>query len=315
MFSIDGRTLGWGDIIALARLDGSWTELEEITRCGLACQKRLAVTGKQLGADLVTEAARRFRYERDLLAGDELTAWLERWELEALEWRGYFVRMLARERWVGELAETVERFFVDEAEVAGAVWAEAVCAGFLARAAGRVAGDAALVAVAGQRLAAIHEPGELLARIRTVAPRVRAEAATEDAIVREVGLHRLEWLRIDAEILTLPGEDAAREAALCIRADHRAFADVTAACGVEANRLSLYVADVDAALSPPLIAAREGELIGPIPRDGAFALLLVERKTPPSADDTGVRQRAVERIAERVVQRATREHVEWHEHC
>jgi hypothetical protein len=144
---------------------------------------------------------------------------------------------------------------------------------------------------------------------------VRAEAATEEAIEREVAGHRLEWLRIEGKMLTLRLEDAAREAALCIRADGRAFADVATACGAEPDQLSVHVTDADAVWAPRLIAAREGEVIGPIPRHGAFSLLLVERKTPPGAADPSVRRRAVERIVERVVQRAMREHVEWHEHC
>jgi hypothetical protein len=314
VFSVDGRTLGWDDITAAARLDGSWAELEERTRLGLACQKRLAIVGERIGADVIAEAARRFRYERDLLAGDELAAWLGRWELEVLEWRGYVVRMLARERLVGKLAETGRRFFIDAGEVAAAVWAEAVCSGFLARAADQVAGDAALAAAAGERLEALRQPEELLDRIRTVAARARAEAATEEAIEREVAGHRIDWLRIEGEILIVSAEDAAREAALCFRADGRPLADVAAACGVELHRLSIYVVDADDGLSPALIAAREGELIGPVPRDGAFVLLSVERKITPSRADPNVRQRAVERIVERVAQRALLEHVEWHEH-
>jgi len=296
VFSVDGRTLKWADITIAARLDGSWAELEETTRRGLACQKRLTVCGEQLGADVIADAARRFRYDRDLLAGDELAAWLEHWELTEQEWRGYLVRMLLRERWVGELTDTGTRFASDADEIARAAWAEAVCSGFLARAADRVAADAALAVAVGD------------------ATRARAAAVTEEAIVREVALHRLEWLRIDGQILTVRLEDAAREAALCIRSDGRSFADVAAACGVEPNPLSVYVADAGSDLSPALLAAQEGELLGPIRREGTFVLLLVEKKTPPSTADADVRQRAVDRIVERAVQRAMDEHVQWHEH-
>jgi hypothetical protein len=290
VFSVDGRTLEWADITTAARLDGSWAELEETTRRGLACQKRLTVSGDQLAADVIAEAARRFRYERDLLAGDELAAWLEHWELTEQEWRGYLVRMLLRERWVGELTDTRARFASGTDEIARAVWVEAVCSGFLARAADRVAADAALAVAGGDA------------------------GVTENAIAREIALHRLEWLRIEGQILTVRLEDAAREAALCIRSDGRSLADVAAACGVELNPLSLYVADAGSDLSPALLAAQAGELLGPIRRGGTFVLLLVEKKTPPSTADADVRQRAVERIVERAVQRAMDEHVQWHEH-
>ena len=314
VFSVDGRTFEWADITAAARSDGSWAELEKATRNGLACQKRLAVAGQKLGADVIADAARRFRYARNLLAGDELTAWLAHWELTAEEWHGYLVRMLLRERWMGELIDTGSRFSTGADELASAVWVEAVCSGFLTRAADRVAGDAALAVAVGHAIGGAGEQEHMFARIRVVASRARAAAVSEASIAREVALHRLEWVRIDGEILTVRVEDAAREAALCIRGDGRSLADVAAACDVEPSRLSLYVADADTDLSPALLAAQEGELIGPIRRDEAFALLLIETKTPPSTTDANVRQRAVERIVERAVRRAIDEHVEWHEH-
>jgi hypothetical protein len=293
VFSVEGRTLGWADIIAAARHDGSWDELEATTRHGLACQKRLAAAGEKLGADVVAEAARRFRHARNLLAGDELTGWLAHWKLRPEDWHGYLVRMVLRERWMGELVDTGSRFSVGADELARAMWVEAVCSGFLARAADRVAGKTALAVAVGDAI---------------------GEVASEAAIAREVALHRLEWLRIDGEMLTVEVEDAAREAALCIRGDGRSLADVAMACNVEPIGLSLYVADADNDLSPALLVGQEGELIGPIRRDGAFALLLIETKTPPSTADANVRQRAVERIMERAVRRAIDEHVQWHEH-
>jgi hypothetical protein len=314
VFSVDGRTFTWADIEAAARLDDSWREFEDTTRCGLACQKRLGVVGEQLGASVIADAARRFRYARDLLAADELAAWLEHWALTAEEWHGYLVRMLLRERWVGELSEIGSRFAGGADELARVVWVEAVCSGFLARAANRIAGDAALAVAVGTAIGGAGGPGHRSGCIRTAAAHARGAAVTEAAIAREVALHRLEWLRVDGELLTVRGEDTAYEAALCIRSDGRSLADVAAACGVAPSRMSMYVADADAELSPALLAVQAGELIGPIKRDGAFALLLIETKTPPSAADADVRRRAIERIVERAVRRAMDEHLEWHEH-
>jgi hypothetical protein len=194
------------------------------------------------------------------------------------------------------------------------VWVEGVCSGFLARAADRLAGDAALAVAVGSAAGGADAPGNRLGGIRAAAAHARAAALTEAAIAREVSLHRLEWLRVDGELLTVHDEDAAHEASLCIRSDGRSLADVARACGVAPRRLSMYWADADAELSPALLAVQVGELIGPIKRDGAFALLLIETKTPPSTADASVRGRAVERIVERTVRRAMDEHLEWHEH-
>ena len=63
--------------------------VEETTRCGLACRSASVVAGEQLVTDVIAEATRRFPVARDLLAGDELAAWLGRWEFTAEEWREY----------------------------------------------------------------------------------------------------------------------------------------------------------------------------------------------------------------------------------
>jgi hypothetical protein len=281
-FSLDGRTFTWGDLVALARADGSWAELEASTRRGLAALRNAAATGRRPSQDEVTQAARRFRYARDLLAGEELNAWLEQRQVTLAEWRAYVERELVR-------GDASPGDAVAEDEVAGAVWAEAACSGFLERLAERVAGERAL-ALDGW-----------------------AGDVTDDAIEREVALHLLEWLRIEGRTLTVPLEDTAREAALCVRQDGRSLDDVARDAGAETRPLSVYAGDLEPELSTALVAAGEGELLGPLRRDHGFALVLVERKTPPAADDPATRRRAEERILRRAVQRAVLEHVEWHE--
>jgi len=310
-FTLDGETFSWEDVVAAARLYGSWRELEEMTREGLACQKRLATAGEQLTAEQVVDATNHFRYTRALLAGEQLEQWLEHWQLTPAEWRDYIKRMLLRERWAGELGDTAERFPVSDEEVASAVWPEAVCSGFLERLAVRVAADGALASAGGETIEGNRE--HALARIRSAAARARADAITADAIAREIASHSLEWLRLEGGVLEFAEEDAAREAALCIRADGQPLAEVAAASGIQPGTLRVYVADVEAELSPVLVAAREGELVGPVPRDGGFSLLLVEKKTPPTQADPEVRRRAEERVIDRAVDRALRDHVEWHE--
>ena len=310
VFTLRGETFSWADVVAAARVDGAWEELESLVRAGLACRRRLAASGEQLPADDVVAATTRFRYARNLLAGEELTQWLDHWGLDVSQWREYVTRALLRERSAGELADTLDRYPVSDEEVAGAIWAEAVCSGFLARYAQRVAADCALAVAAGERIDAWPE---ILGRIRAAADRVRLDAATDDAVAREVAQHRLEWLRVDGETLDAASEDVAREAALCVRDDGRELGDVAADAGLEARPLQAYVEDLGADLSAALVAAREGELVGPIPQEDGFALIRVERKTPPDAADAEVRRRAEERIVARLEERAVVEHVEWHE--
>jgi hypothetical protein len=282
VFTLGGRTFSWADVVAQARLDGSWAELEASTRRGLAALASAEAAAGRPGRDEVTDAGNRFRYAHNLLAGEELNDWLEHWQLSLADWRAYVERDLARARSSGEGTAA-------PGEVAETVWAEAVCSGFLQRLAERVAGDRALELAGG------------------------AEDATEEAIAHELELHRLEWLRLEGRTLSFPLEDTAREAALCVREDGRALDDVARDCGTQAFPLSVYAGDLAPDLSSALVAAREGELVGPLRYDHGFALVLVERKTPPEQDDPAARRRAEERIARRVVERAVVEHVEWHE--
>ena len=221
-------------------------------------------------------------------------------------------RALLRDRWAHELDATAVRFPAADEEVRGALWAEAVCSGFLEEAAHRLAGDLALFAEAGETLAG--DRPALFARTKDAAERAGADAATEDALEHLVAARGLEWLRVEGQLLELPGEDLASEVALCVREDGRALAEVAAECGAEPRPVRLYMEDVDGELSSRLIAAREGELVGPLRRDDGFALLQVERKVPPVVADPGVRRKAEEHVLARTVERAIATNVQWHEH-
>jgi hypothetical protein len=312
VFTVDGETFSWADVVAAARASGEWEKLEQTTRHGLACARRLATAGDELDSRQAAEAEAHFRYARSLIAAEEMEAWLEPWGLKVSQWRAYVRRALLRERWVDELAETAARFPATDEEVAGAVWAEAVCSGFLEAAARRLAGDLALAADAGQSLAGDRDA--VFVGSAAAAERARAEAATEEALEREVAKQGLDWLRVEGELLELPAEDLAREAALCIREDGRALAEVAAECGAEPRTLSLYIGEIERELAAALVAAPEGGLVGPLPRDGAFALLLVATKAPPSVADPAVHRKAEERVIARAVDRAIATNVKWHEH-
>jgi hypothetical protein len=290
VFSVGGETFSWADVVEAARRYGSWQELEDWSRQALACVGRLAASGERLDPRDVLEAAKRFRYARRLLAGDELEEWLDRWDVSETEWRDHLRRALLRERWPGELADTVQRFPVSEGELEPVLWPDAVCSGLLEQAAHRLAAERALAAEGAA-----------------------AGAVEEHELEHEIALHRLEWLRIEGELLTVRSLDAAREAALCVREDGRPLADVAADAGTSTTQLRVYADDLESELSTALVGALAGELVGPVPHGEGYALVLVASKTPPSAADPEIRRRAEARIGGRAVAHALREHVEWHD--
>ena len=311
VFEVAGATFTRADVVATARSGGDWQVLERTTAEGLACARRLTADGDEVDPKEVVKAESAFRRRRRLLSGEETVAWLDRYGLSLPEWRDYLRRGIARSRWVGDLAETVARFPVSADEVATAVWAEAACSGFLDEAARRLAGDAALAVEVGESTAG--ERQEALRRIADAAGRARQQAATEEAIERVIERNRLEWVRIEGVLTLLPTESMAREVAFCVRDDRRPLTEMAAECGVEPRPLTLYMGDAPAELSASLHGAVAGDLVGPLPWDGCFALLRIDAAVRPTSSDPEVRRKAQEHLEAQATQRAIVANVSWHE--
>jgi hypothetical protein len=306
VFSAGGRTFGWEDVMRAAELRGELEQLERATREGLACTRRAEAEGSAPSADAVRAAATVFRYERDLLAAEELEAWLRERGLAVADWNGHLRRLLLRERWSGELQQIDSAYPVPDEQVEAALLAEAVCTGFLGDAAERLAEDTALAAAAGA------DPDDLAGLTRAaIAARGRAPSATE--ITREIEAHALDWIRIEAESLELADPEAAREAALCIRIDGRPLAEVAEDCGVPAQRLVLYLGDADTDLRLALVSAGAGELVGPVEHGAGHTLLQIHEKAEPHPADPELERRAAAALTARTVERALRDQVVWHE--
>ncbi len=308
LFTVAGRTYAWEDVLLAAELRGELGELERQTRQGLACLRRLASEPEGLPAETLGAAATVFRYEHNLLAAEELEAWLDARGLSTVDWNGYLRRLILRERWRDELERIESEFAVGDDEVEAALTAEAICGGYLRRAAERLAEDAALAATDD----AGRGSGDLAAIARE-ADAVRERAPSRPEVEHEIAAHGLDWIRIEAETLELADAEAAREAALCVRVDGRTLADVADECGLPANALALYLADADPELRTALVSASPGELVGPIERGPGHTLLQLRSKTEPSADDPELGRRAAAVLAARAVERELRDRVVWHD--
>jgi|SRR5579859_170999 len=287
LFRVGEAVYTWDDVVARARATGEWQTLEDEVLAGLAALRQVGAPD----GDDVEDAARRFRYERGLLAGDELDAWLDARGLSEAAWKAYLRRVVAR-----ELAPDAD---VAAAEGSADVWAEGVCSG-------------ALEAVA-------RELASLVAIAPDVPPERRDEeyeafwraAATEAAIAKEIESNRLEWVRVRYDAVVLADEDAAAEAALCIRADGDAPADVARRIGVDVDERDDWLDEVEPELASRFIAADAGALVGPVPTGEGFLLALIRAKTPPTGDDEDVRARAADAVASRAVTRTIDERVTW----
>jgi hypothetical protein len=287
VFTIDDRVYRWDDVVEYAGVTGDWDSIVAAASAGLA-----ADTSAVQDAD-VDAAAQAFRRERRLVSADELQAWLEARGLTVDDWLGYVRRTLARES--------------DDLGAFGApagnheTWVEAMCSGTL---------DMLAVTLA-TRLAVA--PDTSFAELEAAFDAFSIAAATDDAIAREVASARLDWLRVEYATARFADEDAAAEAALCVREDGDALDAVATRAGAELEERYEWLEEIDARLAPLLVAARPGEVVGPLPTLDGSLVAEVRCKTTVDVEDPEVRERAAAAVAEQAASRLVTERVVWHD--
>ena len=273
LFTVAGRTYAWEDVLLAAELRGELGELERQTRQGLACLRRLATEPDALPAEALRAAATVFRYEHNLLAAEELEAWLDARGLSAADWNGYLRRLILRERWADELERIASEFAVGDDEVEAALQAEAICSGFLRRAAERLAEDAALAATDDDA----EDSGDRATLDRRPRPGGGGGARPRSEPARGRARDRRPRPRLDPD----RGRDArarrrrggARGGALRPRRRPHRWPTSRTSAALPANALVLYLADADPELRTALVSASPGELIGPLERGAGHMLL------------------------------------------
>jgi hypothetical protein len=139
-------------------------------------------------------------------------------------------------------------------------------------------------------------------------------AATPEARAKTLDQHQVDWLRVDFELLELPGEGMAREAALCVRDDGLELNDVADRAGAQVTTHSMLLRDAPEPLAEPLLSATAGDLVGPIAAGGAYALAFVRAKRPPTLDDPVIQDLLDEEVPRRAVESEIKRAVKWHEH-
>nr|MBA2565979.1 hypothetical protein [Gemmatimonadota bacterium] len=278
VFSINGTTYLWRDVVQFAQTNCEWQHLEEDVRRGIACLKRAEKEEDGPSPDEIQAAAREFRYERDLVSAHDMSVWLERRGLDVEAWTGYIRRALLRRRWEDELDHTCETYPVAEEERNGELAAEGFCGGHFARFCHDMAARAAVFARLADEDAAAAEgsaatspeqpaPGPKAddakkdpSALETAYRRFALEAVGDRAIREQIASHHLEWIRIHCRFVAFTEESAAREAALCVRDDGLDLEEVARDAGTSVRDVRLYLEEVAPGLRERLLAARAGEL-------------------------------------------------------
>ena len=297
VFSAGGRCFTWADVIEAAVARGEWAALQRHA-LGLVAREN---TGELPDDAQVRAAANEFRYRHNLLSADELQEWLARFDVSFEEWMAEMRR---------SLLEPADQLFAASPEaVERASWVHAVCSGKLAAYALTLAEEVA-VHLSGQ---AQTVAADELVGLPQERERFCAALLADPALAAEISNNELGWTRVNLRSLSHRDEGVVREAALCVRLDGRELADVAADAGAELRETCVLLDDVEPALRTRLLAARPGEIIGPLAAGTDHLLVHVVARVRPSLDDSEVRQRAGEAIIARALAGEINRHVNWHE--
>jgi hypothetical protein len=320
--TVDARDFTVADVAAAALYLGEWSAVRSRAEAALASVE----PGGAVAApdEEVMAAAEAFRRARRLLAAEEIEAWLARRGLSAGEWMRW-VRMDVARRRAGAVRPG------PAAPGPTDLYAEAICSSALGRAARWLAETfVAPVPQAGPRGGArAPDPGELepLGVDRAGAAslldelRGRASAVAElaqqvadaPAIAARVNAQQADWLAIDYRMLAVAEETAAREAVLCVRDDGMQLEEVAQLAGVDIAHDHALLCDVPPVLAAQLLSASRGELIGPVEHGDSTAIVVLDAKVPPSADDPEIARRARRELLTRALERELATRVRWHD--
>jgi len=213
---------------------------------------------------------------------------------------------------------------VSDEEVAEALKYHSVCADKLGDWAVKLAGQAAIAAESGRFDAGQHpltgSPRDLVSRIETEFERQRQQTITPKLIETKIADHRLDWIYFDCRSLWFAEERVAREAAWCVTEDGLTVDEVARQSHTEVRRRAFYLDEIDAAVRPHFLAARQGDWLGPLKMlmplpmplmEAGFPLFSITEKKMPAMDDPQIRRRAETAIIRSWTEQAINERVKW----
>ncbi len=322
------------DLVLAGLITGEWQALEDLVARGLGLE---ADRAEHVDAEDLERALAAFRYQRRLIAAADLRGWLSERSLRLADLEGVLRRQLLRARFEGVPCPAAAA-----PRVATVMRAEAMCAGTLTRCAEELRGWhagcdwVAETAIGGSSdrspaadpaeienlvAAALADPtsgllalgpaelrrrAERLAALKAGYVRFQAAAVAEGAVDGRLAEHRLDWTVVTGSELSFELEGAARETRLRVVYDGGTLAQVAQALGLEPVRRELELGSAPAELGAELLAAREGDLVGPWYERGRWRVFELDgRFEPEQAGDGRIRARAREELLGELVERVS----------
>jgi hypothetical protein len=319
-FAFEGEQFSLADVLIAGAACGEWSRLVARAR------RRQAVGLADAGAprvdpDLTTAQVLKFRREHRLEAAADLRAWLSARNMTETGLLSY-ARAVAAER-AGLVPADGQGPGPADGVAPVAWWPDAVLSGDVARwstwlehwvtasrtLAGRGPGaapvkavqvaaisvavrDSGVLDVLGPDPATLAARAEVVARLRATYEAWAAAEVDDSAIDRVIRRKRIDWTWMCYDTASFDSPSAAGEAALCVREDGEALADVAARADVPVVRRSGRWQDLPPPEGPALLAVPPGAVAGPVSCVGRPTLLLLRKAVPPARDDALVREMA-----------------------
>jgi hypothetical protein len=320
------------DLVLVGVVTTDWQALVTEVRRGVALERTR--DGRPTREELSNELTA-FRYAHRLIAAADLMAWLADRSLQLQDLEGVLQRRWLRDRFHDASVQPVS-----DAQLASCMWAEALVAGTLQRCtetliawhagtdwvaaietahsgtwspvvgADRTERIAAVVlddSASGLRALGVADVARRVQRVIALQAgyeRFRSQAVTEKAVDARLARHRMDWTVVDGTELSFEREGAARETRMHVVADGETLPEVASLLGVETVSRQLEIGTAPAEISATLLAAQQGDLLGPWKEDGRWRVLEVAGKTEPeSAADEALRSRARDELLGEMVER------------
>jgi hypothetical protein len=299
VFVAAGAVVTFGDVRDWMVAEGSWAAAARRAAEGRALA--LAQIGGPSG-DVLRQAAQRFRRERKLIAGEDLSRWLAHWGISEEEWVDWLDGTLRREAQPG-VARPESNAGEHE------TWVETVCSGALRSAARQMA--RAFGAWAEQHGGAQPPAAERFAATRGAYDALVGDAPERSEVERIIATNALGWLQIAYESADFGSADAAREALASVRDDGETLASVATLAGAELETATVRAEDLAPHLRSVLVSAPlDGPVLAGGPDDPGV-VVVVRGRRHPTIDDPDDAALAAADVAEQRVQTAMDRWVSW----
>jgi hypothetical protein len=311
-------------VIFRGELDVEWTEFLETVDAA----KRSEELDLDLNQAAISSAADAFRYEYDLITGEEAEAWLANRGLTLDDFTDYFTRHYRANALYEEIVPVEVEYHSASPELRDLFLSELILSGELGRMttalmwrlAARCAEknpDPEAIAVAEQEFFDRHEiePAQLgdwlerLGRdsewfntmmVMDSAYRTRRDTLlVPQARLRELAALRLSLTQFEGEVIEFESRDTAKEALFCVREDGMSMEDVAIEGRYPFRRVNFLLEDVPIDAQQRFLCVSPGQVLKPIDRGDGFALYRILRKTEPHPEDPRVKARIDQRLLDR----------------